>query len=226
MAKKKAKKNVKKKKSRKKATAVKKAKRKKAKKKRTGKMTIVGLQNKRFEVMKAVPIVPCSVISKDPQGLQYAHTQAEKIFRIYRAELIKQRITPPTLIKCVTATVLVKKLSTGEEFYSSRATCTFRISDADNPNDYDDVQSTALGCNDVWSDNSAQTVAEKQMVLQYFIAAWPQPTNYVVVVRESLNELPPEDFKQAVRQMMPEKIMTSEGAVNALEAFFDAMLKK
>lgn len=199
---------------------------KKAKKKAKKKMTIVGLQNKRFEVMKAVPIVPCSVISKDPQGLQYAHTQAVKIYREYRREMIKQRITPPTLIKCETESVLVKRLATGEEFYSSRATCTFRISDADNPNDYDEVQGTALGSNDVWSDNSAQTVCEKQVLLQYFLADWPQPTDYVEVVRASLNELPPKDFRDAMTQMMPEKIMSNAGAMKALEVFFDEALRK
>ena len=184
----------------------------------------VGLQAKRLEVMRAIPLVRCSVISKDPQGLQYAHTQAEDIYQDYRKEMVKRFLTI-TLINCNTESVLVHKKSDGTELYSSRAHCTFRIRDIES-GEYEDIQASALGNNDVWSDNSAQTVAMKQALLQYFFAAWPQPTDYVEVVRASLNELPPKDFRDAMTQMMPQKILSNAGAMKALEEFYDAALKK
>ncbi len=198
-------------------------KKKKAKKKSTTKKAFqgIGLQAKRFEIMKAVPTMPCSAINRDMQGLRYCHTQAENVYQIYRNEMMKRGLTI-NIIEAKSESVLVKKNADGQEFYSSRSHCTFRITDIES-GEYDDIQSTALGCNDVWSDNSSQTVAMKQALLQYFFTVWPQPTDYIEVIKCSLDELKGETFKKAVTNMMPDKVITNKQAAKKLDEFFKAL---
>lgn len=220
MAKKKSKKAGKKnpvKKTAAKIRADKKAKAKKTAPKKPKKIQYVGLQAKRFEIMAAVPQMPCSAISKDFQGLTYCHTQATDVYQIYRNEMLDREMTI-NMIACKTETVLVHKAADGREEYNSRSTCTFRITDTES-GQYDDIQSTALGNNDVWSDNSAQTVAMKQALLQYFFTAWPQPLDHVEVVRSSLSKLGKDEFKKAVTSML-KNTLTTKGAVAALEDYF------
>ena len=240
--KKKTQKKIAKKKTAKKKKVAKKKKRKKAKSKtpapKKPRVQYKGLQAKRFEIMKAVPQMPCSAISKDFQGLQYCHTQATDVYQIYRNEM-KDRGLTINMIGCKSESVLVYEESKETptiinqnialekkhiKNYNSRSHCTFRITDTES-GQYDDIQSTALGNNDVWSDNSAQTVAMKQALLQYYFTSWPQPLDHVEVVRSSLTELGGDEFKKAVTAMMPLKIMGVKGAVAALESFFKVTCK-
>lgn len=198
---------------------VKKTVKKKAKAKRKTRKSWqgVGLQVKRFEIMAAVPQMPCSAINKDLQGLTYCHTQATQVYQIYRNEMMDRKMTI-NMIECRTETVQTNESKDHQAFFSSRSHCTFRITDTES-GEYDDIQSTALGNNDVWSDNSSQTVAMKQALLQYFFTAWPQPANHVEVVRSTLSKLGKDEFKKAVTSML-KNTLTTKGAVVALEDYF------
>ena len=226
MAKAKPKKKVKKK--TKKATKP----RKKAKKRRI--QPIYGLHEKKLDIMAEVPIMPCSVIGKDRYGLRFAHTQAEKVFQRY-SELCRQKHLVIRMIDCKMETLpfpftvgeekvaeLLRNISFTNLWPWTRAVCTFEIRDT-TTGETETFMGAGLGNNDVWSDNSAQTVAFKQGLLMYFFTAWPQPTDYLRLIRESLEEVGRESIVDALKQIMPDtawNVMESTGAVKALTKFF------
>jgi hypothetical protein len=229
-----------KKKSRSKSTAAKKkkvAKRKSAKKSATKKaktkakkrrkaMQYIGLQAKKLQILREVPVMPCSALMKDRDGVLIAYTRATEVFNIYRQKLEEQNLST-TVDKCKSETVLTEERITTRpdgtvdhyKKYSSRTHIRLKIKDNETGEE-DLTEATALGDNFVWSDNSSNTIAKKQALLMYFETAWPQPLDHVEVVRDSLSELPPTEFKKAVMKMMPLKYMTNKGAAAALESYF------
>ena len=184
-----AKKKVAKKKSVKKSVK-KTAKRKTKKKLDPLKQLLIGLHAKKLLIMKAHPVMPCSSVSKDRQGLAYAHTQAAKVFYTY-AEECREHNLVIRMISCEMSNAkypIDRKTDAGwaiEYVECSRAVCTFRITDTES-GEYEDFMASGLGDNEVWSDTSAVTVAYKEALLLYFFTAWPQPTNIVKIIKDEL----------------------------------------
>lgn len=193
---------------------------KKAKRKKTAKREVVepvlNLHERKLEIMKAVPIMPCSAINKDRQGLMYAHTQAEKVFAIYYQKCVKQRL----VINMVDLLMLSHEYQNheGDPVPCSRAVCKFQIRCVDT-GELEVFWGSALGDNDVWSDQSAQTVAMKQGLLLYFQTAWPQPDNFIEVVRKELASLEKKEMYQAIKNIIP-KALTTKEAMSELWEYF------
>lgn len=190
-----------------------------------------GLYAKKLTIMRRVPIMPCSIIGKDRIGRMFAHTQAEKVFARY-SKLCQEFGLVISMIEVEMSngpqTVYIDPEGTTTKRECSRAVCKFRIVDTES-NQEDYFWGAALGDNAVWSDNSAQTIAFKQALLQYFFTAWPQPTDFVEVVREQLSKLKGENFIKAIQQIMPVKaheILTETKALEELRAFFTKPQKK
>ncbi len=193
-----------------------------------------GLAIKKIEIMNAVPIMPCSVLGRDRQGLRFAHTQAERVFDQYSRQCRQKGLTI-RMIECKMETLpfpftiseekvesLLKNLNFTNLWPWTRATCTFEIEDVATGQS-ETFKGAGLGNNDVWSDTSAQTIAFKQALLLYFFTAWPQPNDHLQVIRESLALVAIEDKVAAFEQLLPKKawnVMTRAGAVKALLAFY------
>lgn len=185
------------------------------------------LHRKKLEILRAIPIMPCSVISKDRQGLRFAHTQAEKVYQVYRREceergLVIRRVegkttngTRPTLTDKGKGWIV-------EEVPCVRFEGKWEICDAES-GETETFGGSGDGDNEIWSANSAQTIARKQALLDYFEVAWPQPTDWVRVIRESLEDLEPQEFADAVKKIIPEKI---PGIVELITSFFDEFFQK
>ena len=218
------------------------AKKKKANKKKVGKKANrkpakpkapkpKGLYAKKLTIMRRVPIMPCSIIGKDRVGRMFAHTQAEKVFARY-SKLCQEFSLVISMVAVEMSngpqTVYIDPEGTTTKRECSRAVCKFRIVDTESGQE-DYFWGAALGDNAVWSDNSAQTIAFKQALLQYFFTAWPQPTDFVEVVREQLSKLKGENFIKVIQQIMPIKaheILTETKALEELRAFFTESQKK
>lgn len=188
------------------------------------------LHEKKLEILRAVPIMPCSVLSKDMQGLRFAHTQAEKVYQVYRREcesrgLVIRRIEGETVD--AEHPQLIKKES-GWDIKSVpcvRFEGVWEICDKDS-GETETFGGSGDGENGIWSANSAQTIARKQALLDYFETAWPQPTDWVKVIRESLEELGPQELVKAVKMIIPEKIAEATGIVDEIGNYFDKQFKK
>lgn len=239
MAKKKAKKKKAKKKAKKKTTkkatkkTVKKTVKKAAKKKHYPLHQIRSLHAKKLQIMSEVAVIPCSAISKDRYGLMYAHTQAEKIFQLY-AEKCRQAKLVVRMIECVISSIKYPDILRGVEsdlptsVDSVLAVCKFEIRDTES-SETETFMGAGLGDNHVWSANSAQTVAMKQALIQYFFTAWPQPTDYCEVIRKELAGLKGEEFYKAIKKMLPEKPiepLTQSVALKELVEYFAGPIKK
>ena len=181
-------------------------------------------------IMNAVPIMPCSVIKKDRGGRLYAHTQAENVYNVYRE-------------KCELHGLVIRKIE-GMAYETTRPS--FRINK-------DDVCETIKvpcvryegkwevchvasgetetfcgagdGDNEIWSVNSAQTVAKKCGLLDYFEVAWPQPTDWLQTVRESMEELPPAELFKAIQGVIPKAIFEATKIGDLLTDYFNSVLK-
>lgn len=213
---------------------VKKKVKKKAGKKQTGKKpttpcksTALGLHGKKLLILKEIPIMPCSAISKDRQGLMYAHTQATKVYNTYREICLKYGLTtrrtkgvtsnieyPEVFWKDGVPNVVLVKAVLFEGEWEIRDSETGQT---------ETFGGSGIGDNRVWSANSAQTVAKKQALLDYFETAWPQPTDWCRVVREALEELKGENFNEALKQIMPApayQILTATQAIKEMLKFY------
>lgn len=219
----------------KKQTKKKKVKRKvakKAKKKKArGRKTVVvqpGLHFKKLEIMAAVPVMPCSVIGRDNYGLRFAYTQAAQVYQRY-ARLCREKGLTIRRIEGKTTDAYYGdsyQNSEGKTKFAKRPCVRFEgiweICDT-GTGQTETFGGAGDGDNLIWSANSAQTIARKQALLDYFETAWPQPTDYLKLIRESLEQVQPTRFVDALQEIMPENafnIMTSTGAIKALQDFF------
>lgn len=175
------------------------------------------LHEKKLLILKRVPIMPCSVISSDKQGIRFAHTQAENVFNRYREECQKEKLVI-RLVQLKMSNHTYEEYR-GQEWVKvscSRAECVFEIKDTES-GESEIFCGSGLGDNYVWSDNSAQTVAMKQGLLMYFFSAWPQPTTFIEIVKDSLGKLDKGQFAKTIIQMLPEH---REDVRKAMSEFF------
>jgi len=219
-AKKKAKKTAKKKA---KKTAKSKTKSKPSKRKPKGP---VGLHEKKLQIMREVPEMPCSAFGRDNQGLRFAHTQAEKVYAIYRQKTLEYGLTIRNIDLVVSNIKYTDEVKVGEDWKKVEVTavlCAGNWEIRDNATGQtEEFGGIAIGDNYVWSANSAQTVAKKQALLDYFETAWPQPTDWAKLVRESL-EGQGTNFVEALKMILPQKayeIMEATTAIKELEEFY------
>lgn len=200
----------------------------KAKRKSAAKpKAVLGLYGKKLRILKEIPIMPCSALSKDRQGLMFAHTQASQVYNKYREICLKYGLTtrrtkgitsnieyPEVFWKDGEAKVVLVKAVLFEGEWEIRDSETGQT---------ETFGGSGIGDNRVWSANSAQTVAKKQALLDYFETAWPQPTDWCKVVRESLEALKGENFTEALKQIMPPQayeILTATKAIKEMTEFY------
>lgn len=216
---------------------------KKAAKKKTNKITerfpmrprrprnpLASLHKKKLEILLAVPVMPCSVIAKDKQGLRYAHTQAEKVFNTYRRECQSRGL----VIRLVEGESIdayrPDEVKVGDHWQPKAVSCVrftgkWEICDS-KTGQKETFIGSGDGDNDIWSNTSGMTVAFKEGLLLYFFTAWPQPTNWLKIVHDSLKDANPEDFVKAIKAIVPEKIAEATGMTAALDEYFSKPLKK
>ncbi len=217
--------------AKKKKKAVKKKVKKLAKKKTTKKKKQyplpIGLHAKKLLIMAAVPVMPCSAVSKDRHGLMYAHSQAAKVFYTYAQKCIEYGLTI-RMIECEMSTAKYPmdiKTEAGWDIRyieCSRAVCKFRITDKES-GQCEDFMASGLGDNEIWSDTSACTVAMKEALLLYFHTSWPQPTNIIKIIKDEFKKLKGEDLKKAIEMVMPPaiyKALTETDAMKQLDEYF------
>lgn len=236
--KKKAKKKTAKKKAKK--STKKKAKKKTSKKKSAEEVTehfpmrprnpLGSLHKKKLEILRAVPIMPCSAISKDKQGLRYAHTQAEKVFQTYRRESESRGLVFRLVEGESIDAVRPEEVKVGDHWETKAVPCVrftgkWEVCDS-KTGQKETFIGSGDGDNEIWSNNSAQTIAFKQGLLMYFFTAWPQPTNWLRLVHDSLKDASPEEFTKAMKSIIPEKIAKATGIIDMLDAFYSKPLKK
>lgn len=188
------------------------------------------LHKKKLEILRAVPIMPCSAIGKDKQGLRYAHTQAVKVFNTYRIECESRGLVIRLIEGKTTDAHRPDEVKVGEHWQTKAVSCVrfegvWEICDSVTGQKETFIGS-GDGDNNIWSNNSSQTIAFKQGLLMYFFTAWPQPTDWCKVVHDSLKDLNPEEFTKAIKTIIPEKLGKAMGIFEAMDKFFSKPLKK
>lgn len=189
-----------------------------------------GLHQKKLEILRVVPIMPCSAIDRDMQGLRFAHTQAEKVYRVYRREcesrgLVIRRIKGTTTNGERPAFIQSDDKRVMKAVPCVRFEGVWEICDV-STGETETFGGAGDGDNEIWSANSAQTIARKQALLDYFETAWPQPTNWLKLVRDSLEEAGPEEFVKAMKSIVPEKIAEATGIIDVMGSYFDKVFAK
>lgn len=181
------------------------------------------LHAKKLLIMADAPIIPCSAITKDRYGLMYAHTQAEKIYQLY-AEKCREHKLVIRMVDCKIETTKYPDIfrEKWESVECVLATCKFEICDTES-SETEAFMGAGLGDNAVWSANSAQTVAMKQALIQYFFTAWPQPTDYCAVIRNELAGFDKQQYMDAVKNILPKppKDLPVKDMVKELVEFFE-----
>lgn len=188
------------------------------------------LHQAKLAIMDAVPIMPTTVISKDKKGRLFAHTQAEKVYAVYREQtkkhgLVINRIEGRTE---TTTTAIMKYIDKAWNIVEEpcvRYHGTWEITHAAS-GACEIFHGSGDGCNDIWSVNSAQTVAKKCGLLDYFEVAWPQPTDWLKVIKESVEELPPSELHKALKEIIPPKILSATSIGEELCNYFNSVLSK
>ena len=184
------------------------------------------LHQKKLLIMEDIPITPCTALLKDKRGIFVPYTKAEKIFATYSKKCREKKLVVRMLDCRMTRTPAVLN-NDGKIIIPprSRAVCKFEIEDTESGQS-ETFFGSGLGDNDVWSDNSAQTVAMKQGLIMYFFAAWPDPANHLDLIREELAGQSAADFVAGIKAIMPEKgskdaqRLNAEGAMKAIMEFF------
>ena len=210
--------------------------RKKAKRKtpkaRPPKVQALGLHGKKLRILEEVPVMPCSAFGRNKQGLRFAYTQAEKVYAIYREKTEHYGLTIRNIELVVTNIKYTDEVKVGDEWKSVEVTATlcvgkWEIRDKET-GETEEFGGIAFGDNYVWSANSAQTVAKKQALLDYFETAWPQPTDWCKFVRESLEEQG-TNMVAALKMILPQKvyeILTATKAIKELTEHFSKEIPK
>lgn len=205
-------------------------KKKKKVKRRKSKAVVVqrGLHAKKLKIMAAVPVMPCSAIDKDIHGLRYAYTQATQVYQRYTRLCREKGLTTRRIEGMTTDAHYGDSCqdSDGKTKFVKRPCVRFEgvweIRDKDT-GETETFGGSGDGDNLIWSANSAQTIAKKQALLDYFETAWPQPTNHLKIIRESFEQIPPEEKVKAFEQVLPKEawnIMSKAGAIKALREFY------
>ncbi len=187
--------------------------------------TLADLHQKKLKIMQEVPIIPCSAIMKDRQGQIFAYTKAEKIFAIFAQKCRDYKLVVAPIEVDMSETAPVFNGEKLVKISRSRAVMRFQITDTESGQS-ETFMGAGLGDNDVWSDNSSQTVAMKQGLIMYFFTAWPQPDSHLDLIREELAGQSAADFVAGIKAIMPEKgskdakRLNAEGAMKAIMQFF------
>lgn len=185
----------------------------------------------KLQIMSEVPIMPCTVIGKDRHGRLFAHTQAEKVYAIYREKCQENRLTIrrergseydaecPKLQRIDNDWQVVKQPCV--RFSGQWEICHQRTGE------HEYFEGAGDGDNDIWSICSAQTVAKKVALLDYFEVPWPQPTDMLEVVAQCMRELKtsPKEFIKAVQGVIPPEIFKATGIEAELVKHFNKVLK-
>lgn len=173
--------------------------------------------------------MPCSAISKDRNGLMYAHSQASKVFYTYAQKCIEQKLVI-RMIECVMSAakypidIPTKEGLRVTYIECSRAVCEFQITDSET-HQSEEFMGAGLGDNEIWSDTSALTVAFKEALLLYFMTAWPQPTNMVKVIKDELKTLKGIELGKAIKNILPKKFVEILTQSEELTEFFGREIK-
>lgn len=183
------------------------------------------LHTKKLQIMKAIPMMPCSAVSKDRQGLAFAHTRATEVYNRYREECSKRKLVIRRIEGMLSNQQYVMDIHTGEGWDTKEVVCAcfegvWEITDIES-GEKETFGGSGYGDNDIWSANSAQTVAKKQALLDYFEVAWPQPTNLKKIIKQELADLSQEDLRQALQEIIP-----IPGVVDVINKFFEEQFKK
>lgn len=221
--------------AKKKKVAKKKSLRGKSKKPKTAKLNPNrGLHAKKLEILEEIPIMPCSLVSADRHGYVYAYTRADEVYQVYRDKCVEKGLTirrvsghaengkyPHTYVDPAGNTIYTEDNCVRYEgVWEIRDSATGQC---------EQFAGAADGKNEIWSLNSAQTIARKQALLDYFEVPWPQPADMPKVVKKALASLPADQKLKMMKQMIPDaewNILTSVGAVEALDDFFKKQLEK
>jgi hypothetical protein len=200
-------------------------KRKKKTKKVLDPLRQYSLHEKKLRIMDEVSVMPCTLFGRDAQGYRYAYTQASEVYKCYRMKCADYGLTIrrvsgmlmdgnyPRVTVAKDGTVTVLKIP------CVRYEGTWEVRDVAS-GETETFCGAGDGDNEVWSANSAQTVAKKQGLLDYFETSWPQPTDFGKLIKQALEALPDEQLAETVRDMMPDRILTSKGAVQEILDFF------
>lgn len=190
------------------------------------------LHRAKLDIMESVPVMPCTVISKDHNGRLFAHTQAEEVYAVYREQCLKHGLVTRRIAGSAVTTKRpgVKRSADGERWEACSELCTryqgtWEICHVDS-GDTETFKGAGDGDNDIWSINSSQTVAKKCGLLDYFEVPWPAPTDWLKVIKDSIEVLPPEEMKKALFEIVPDKIMTATSIGEELVNYFNEVLAK
>ena len=180
-------------------------------------------------IMNAVPVMPASVIKKDRGGRLYAHTQAEKVYAIYREKCELHGLVIRRIEGKAFASTRPSLRQTGEEWKTIDVPCVryegiWEICHVAS-GETETFCGAGDGDNEIWSVMSAQTVAKKAGLLDYFEVAWPQPTDWLETVRESMEELPPQELFKAIQGVIPKVIFEATKIGDLLTDYFNSVLK-
>ena len=171
------------------------------------------------KVMEAVPVVPCSALSSDNDDRYFAYTRAEQIFAIYHKECIalNLKITMYDSDVITTTRPITLEDGTKTEVPCVRCNGKFRITDTDT-GQFEEFVGTGDGDNEVWSCQSAETVAMKQALIMYFMTAWPQPNKMADIIKDELAKLPKEALYKQIERILPEPLIRAMNAQDATAA--------
>lgn len=183
-----------------------------------------GLLEKKLEIMKQNPVMPTSAFNKDAQGLLYCHTKADQVFYVYSNACRKLKLVI-RMVKCHITDAHYGDLTGKREVVSKpcvRCHGVWEIEDI-KTGQSEQFSGAGDGDNEVWSNNSAQTVAFKQALLMYFFTSWPQPDNTKEVIKNELAKVPEKELLGAILSIMPKNalgVLTAEGACKAIKDYF------
>jgi len=183
------------------------------------------LHIKKLQIMEAIPMMPCSAISKDRQGLAFAHTRATEVYNRYREECGKRKLVIRRIEGTMTNKRYVFDIHREEGWDTKEVICAcfegvWEITDVKS-GEKETFGGSGYGDNDIWSANSAQTIAKKQALLDYFEVAWPQPTNLTKIIKQELADISQEELHQVLQEIIP-----IPGIVDVINKFFEAQFKK
>ena len=193
-------------------------------------LSCIELHRAKLEIKRAVPIMPCTLINKDHKGRLFAHTQAEEIYKVFREQcnnkgLVIRRIKGKSKLATYPRFKFIDdKLEVVEE-PCVRYNGVWEICHVESGG-RETFHGSGDGTNDVWSINSAQTVAKKCGLLDYFEVPWPQPTDFAELVSDRLNNLEPGALEKALNQIIPPKIMQATSIGEVLTNYFNEVLKR
>lgn len=185
----------------------------------------------KLAIMDAVPIIPCTAIKRDRNGRLFAHTEAEKVYQLYREQCKEHRLVIRRIRGEATSTTRPSLRFTEKDIWETKeVACVSYQGDWEichvDSGEIETFRGAGAGDNEVWSINSAQTVAKKCGLLDYFEVAWPQPTDWVQAIKNTVEVLPADEMKEALIEIIPSAIMQATSIGEELLRYFDTALRK